>query len=319
MPLIVMKPNITPDLQLDNITPDDLVTMYMAEGLRHDILTHQQEATYGKAKDEGLTAFHRLQKKIYKGEKERTALEATVRRGKIAQDALTIANLKLVVSESKRFHSHGFTILDLIQEGNVGLMRAVVKYDYKRGYKFSTYATWWIRQAITRFVAQYRRMVRTPVHANDLILKVNRKRVQLEGELGRVPTHAELEAAMGWKPEKFRRILLSMMDDISLETPVGDGDATLADFIPGTTDDTKDVEQSELAKAINELLTDPAFSARDVKIVQLRFGFNGNPPLTLEEVGRKYGLTRERIRQIEVNVLRKLRHPSRIRKLRQFL
>ena len=257
---------------------------------------------------------------LLKREEEISLAQGVDRGDKESKSRLTQSNLRLVVSIAKKYMGRGMSFLDLIQEGNKGLIRAVEKYDWTKGFKFSTYATWWIRQAITRAIADQARTIRIPVHMVERINKLIRTQRRLTQELGREPTDEEVGDELEIEPERVREILKIAQKTTSLETPIGDEeDSLLGDFIPD--DRTASPYEMTSRQLMHENLEEAlsGLTDREAKVLQMRFGLNGSKPLTLEEVGKNFGVTRERIRQIESKALRKLRHPSRKKKLQDFL
>jgi RNA polymerase primary sigma factor len=298
---------------------NDPVRMYLKEIGRVALLTAQQEVELAQRIESGLMAEEQLQVGKVSATREED-LRWQRRDGAMAKRHLVEANLRLVVSIAKRYVGRGMAFLDLIQEGNLGLIRAVEKFDYAKGFKFSTYATWWIRQAITRAIADQARTIRIPVHMVETINKLVRIQRQLLQDLGREPTAEEIAEQMELTPEKVREIQKISQEPVSLETPVGEEeDSNLGDFI-------EDAEAPvPLERASFRLLQEQlesvlhTLSEREKEVIRLRFGLVDGQPRTLEDVGKKFGVTRERIRQIESKTLSKLRHPSRSQKLRDYL
>jgi RNA polymerase primary sigma factor len=304
---------------LSAIDIDDSISLYLKEIGQVPLLTAEEEVRLAKRMEKG----RRVRRRLIRGEVEdedRERLEKVVEEGKAAQEHLVKANSRLVVSVAKKYIGRGVPFLDLIQEGNIGLIRAVNKFDYRRGYKFSTYATWWIRQAVTRAIADQGRTIRVPVHMYEQINKLTRTSRKLVQELGREPTIEEIAEELDVPLRKVERIMRVAQRPLSLETPVGEEeDSYLGDFIEDveTVAPVDAASRSLLRQELDETLS--SLTPREVRILQLRFGLVDGYSYTLEEVGRKFGVTRERIRQIEAQALGRLRHPSRSRRLRDYL
>ncbi len=304
---------------LSQIEIDDSISLYLKEIGRVPLLTAEEEVALAKRMEKGRDSRQELSKGIDDWE-ERERLLWYVRDGQAAQEHLIKANSRLVVSVAKKYVGRGVPFLDLIQEGNIGLIRAVKKFDYRRGYKFSTYATWWIRQAVTRAIADQGRTIRVPVHMYEQINRLTRTSRQLVQELGRDPTTEEIAEELGVTPRKVEHIMRVSQRPLSLEMPVGEEeDSYLGDFIEDEDADSPSeaAGQQLLREVIDEIFQ--SLTPREVRILQLRFGLVDGYCYTLEEVGKKFGVTRERIRQIEAQALSRLRHPSRSRKLRDYL
>ena len=315
---------VDPNSLVDSFGTDDPVRMYLKEIGKVNLLTSEEEVELAKAMGAGVEAAEQLAEMERGGEEipaeVRRELESLVKKGERAKQRLAEANLRLVVSIAKRYVGRGMQFLDLIQEGNLGLIKAVEKFDYTKGYKFSTYATWWIRQAITRAIADQARTIRIPVHMVETINKVIRVNRQLLQELGHDPTPEETAAEMNMPVERVREILKIAQEPVSLETPIGEEeDSHLGDFIPD--EDASEPAEAASATLLKEQLVDvlSTLTPREEKVLKLRFGFEDGRTRTLEEVGKEFNVTRERIRQIEAKALRKLRHPSRSKKLKDFL
>jgi len=304
---------------LSAIDIDDSISLYLKEIGQVPLLTAEEEVRLAKKMERGRKSWRRLARGEVT-EENRERLEKLVEEGKAAQEHLVKANSRLVVSVAKKYIGRGVPFLDLIQEGNIGLIRAVNKFDYHRGYKFSTYATWWIRQAVTRAIADQGRTIRVPVHMYEQINKLTRTSRKLVQELGREPTIEEIAEELDVPLRKVERTMRVAQRPLSLETPVGEEeDSYLGDFIEDveTVAPVDAASRSLLREELDETLS--SLTPREVRILQLRFGLVDGYSYTLEEVGRKFGVTRERIRQIEAQALGRLRHPSRSRKLRDYL
>ena len=291
---IDLEEDVIKDVDLgDSVSVNDPVRLYLKEIGKVPLLTADEEMALAQRMEDGDES---------------------------AKKELAEANLRLVVSIAKRYVGRGMSFLDLIQEGNLGLIKAVEKFDYKKGFKFSTYATWWIRQAITRAIADQARTIRIPVHMVETINKLIRVSRQLLQELGREPTPAEIGKEMGFSEEKVREIQKIAQDPVSLETPIGEEeDSHLGDFIPD--DDAPAPAEAASYALLKEQLLEvlSTLTDREEKVLRLRFGLDDGRARTLEEVGKEFNVTRERIRQIEAKALRKLRHPSRSKKLKDYL
>jgi RNA polymerase primary sigma factor len=312
----------TADLALDdlaNIDTDDTIGLYLKEVSRVPLLTAEQEVDLARRIETGRLVREELAKGIT-SYKKRQELRKKIEDGWGAREHLITANSRLVISVAKKYMGRGVPFLDLIQEGNIGLIRATKKFDYRRGHKFSTYATWWIRQAVTRAIADQGRTIRVPVHMGDQINKLLRVQHQLTQRLGREPTVEELADELEVPPKKVENMIQVARRPLSLETPTDDEeDSVLGDFIeddeasPPDDTATYNLLREHLGEVLNSL------PPREVRILQLRYGLLDGQAYTLEEVGRKMGVTRERVRQIEAQALSRLRHPSIRRKLRDYL
>lgn len=315
----------------DGVSIEDPVRMYLKEIGKVPLLSADEEIEYAKKIEDGVAAAEKLKdiEKMLESaeeeekealEKEKKELGYCIADGDAAKQKLAEANLRLVVSIAKRYVGRGMLFLDLIQEGNLGLIKAVEKFDYRKGYKFSTYATWWIRQAITRAIADQARTIRIPVHMVETINKLIRVNRQLLQDLGREPLPEEIAEKMDIPVERVREISKISQEPVSLETPIGEEeDSHLGDFIQ---DDNVPVPAEAAAfTLLKEQLVEvlSTLTDREQKVLRLRFGLDDGRARTLEEVGKEFNVTRERIRQIEAKALRKLRHPSRSRKLKDYL
>ena len=314
-------------------TTVDMVRTYLQEIGKVPLLSHEQEIVFGKQVQQ-MMALYQVKDELAKDlqrepnleewaiavDKTPDEIKKIVHLGKRAKQKMIEANLRLVVAIAKKYQKRNMEFLDLIQEGNIGLMKAVDKFEYRRGYKFSTYATWWIRQAITRSIADQARTIRIPVHMIETINKLNRIYRQVMQEMGREATPEELAARMDMPEDKVRKVLKISKEPMSMETPIGDDDDShLGDFIEDVSavsplDSATSEGLREATRAMLEGLT-----PREAKVLRMRFGIDMNTDHTLEEVGKQFDVTRERIRQIEAKALRKLRHPTRSEKLRSFL
>ncbi|GAA4888484.1 hypothetical protein GCM10023405_02220 [Streptomonospora salina] len=298
----------------------DLVRVYLREIGRVPLLTAEEEVDLAKSIEAGLFAAEKLRRSgPVPATDEALDLEQVADEGERAKQRLIEANLRLVVSIAKRYLGRGLLLLDLVQEGNLGLIRAVEKFDYTRGFKFSTYATWWIRQAVTRAIADQARTIRIPVHMVETINRLMRVQRRLNQELGRDPAPAEIARELGFGDERVQEIQRLAQEPVSLHAPIGEEDSDFGDFIEDT-DAVVPADAAAFTLLQNQLLSLLAgLGDREQRIIQLRFGLRDGHQHTLEEVGREFGVTRERIRQIEAKTLAKLRHPSLATTLRDFL
>lgn len=305
---------------LSGISSDDTVGLYLKEMSRVPLLSTEEEVDLAMRLEAGLAAHQQLGSLNGHNPELRQELEWKIQDGIDAREHLIKANTRLVVSIAKKYMGSGVPFLDLIQEGNLGLMKAVEKFDYTRGYRFSTYATWWIRQTITRAIADQGRTIRVPVHMSDRIRRLYKTARQLEQENGRKATAEEIAKVMDLEPRKVQWMLKVSWRPLSLERPVGEEeDSELGSFIEDDTTPTptQSVNNNLLREEVEAVLS--TLTPREARILRLRFGLQNGECYTLEEVGQKFGLTRERIRQIEGKALRRLRHPRRSRRLRSFL
>ena len=308
-------------LSAEGVAIDDPVKVYLKEIGRVPLLTPEEEVNLALTIKTGSEAKEKYDADPDAlSEEEKAACLKAIKKGVAARKRLSEANLRLVVSIAKRYVGRGMQFLDLIQEGNLGLIKAVEKFDHTKGFKFSTYATWWIRQAITRAIADQARTIRIPVHMVETINKVKKVSSQLLHEQGKEPTAEEIAERLEMSVDKVREIMRVAQEPVSLETPIGEEeDSHLGDFIP---DDEAPVpaevaSHTLLREQLSEVLD--TLTEREEKVLRLRFGLVDGRPRTLEEVGKEFNVTRERIRQIEAKALRKLRHPSRSKKLKDFL
>jgi RNA polymerase primary sigma factor len=304
---------------LENIDTDDTIGLYLKEVSRVPLLNAEEEVELAQRIERGRMAREELAKGNVNN-KRRLELRKLIEDGWAAREHLITANSRLVISVAKKYMGRGVPFLDLIQEGNIGLIRATKKFDYRRGHKFSTYATWWIRQAVTRAIADQGRTIRVPVHMGDQINKLLRVQHQLTQRLGREPTVEELAIALDVPPKKVENMIQVARRPLSLETPTDDEeDSVLGDFIED--DEAPPPDESATYNLLREHLEEVlnGLPPREVRILQLRYGLLDGQAYTLEEVGRKMGVTRERVRQIEAQALSRLRHPSIRRKLRDYL
>jgi len=313
--------DLDPGAHLDSLEFDDTVDIYLKEMSRVPLLSLEEEVGLAKRIDRGRRARCELaQLNDRRTTRQSRLLEGWIDDGLLAREQIIKANTRLVVSIAKKYLGRGVPFLDLIQEGNLGLMKAVEKFDYKRGFRFSTYATWWIRQTVSRAIAEQGRTIRLPIHMTDRIRNLYRVFHKMEQQLGQPPTIDQLAGEMGLTARKAQWLLQVSWIPLSLESPVGvEDDAELGTLVEDRYSPTpfQIVYENMLRERVNEVLG--TLTPREARIIRLRFGLDEDHPYTLEEVGAKFGLTRERIRQIEGKALRRLRHPYRARRLREYL
>ncbi len=295
---------------LADIEADNMIRMYLREATRTPLLNSEQEVALAKLIEQCKLAQEELNRGV-KDAQRRRELEQAIERGQQARDHLIQANARLVVSVARHYGNNGLPLLDLIQEGNIGLMRAVRNFDYKRGFRFSTYATWYIRQAITRSLADQGRLVRIPAYLSDQIVTLRRQQNQLQQRLGRPPTTVELAEAAGLPPDRVEQMLEISRQPVSLQSPVGDeGDEELGDVLSDTNtlNPEETVFRELTAEEIHRQLT--TLPARERELLEMRFGLGGDEPMSLAEIGQRMGISRERARQLEAQALRRLREPN---------
>jgi RNA polymerase sigma factor (sigma-70 family) len=294
----------------DHATEEDLVRLYLTDIGRHSLLSKADEAALAEARLVGIDAAAELKKNEATPARKRQ-LKRLVQAGEAAERRFVESNLRLVVSIAKKYQASGVPLLDLVQEGNLGLIHAVEKFDHRKGFKFSTYATWWIRQAITRGIANTGRSIRLPVHAGDMVKQLQRVRAELEDVLGRGPSTAEIAAAMDEPVDKVRTLLSHLSDPVSLSAPLReDSDADVGDTVAdhSAVSPEEAMLEAALVGEVEKILA--PLEDRERMILRLRYGLDGGEPRTLDDVGQHFSLTRERIRQIETKAMAKLRHPS---------
>jgi RNA polymerase primary sigma factor len=299
------------EVEDESVPVEDAIQLYLHEIGQHALLTAQQEVSIAQRIERGKEAIIQLQSDSPISPLHRASLEAAVADGALARQELIQSNLRLVVSVAKKYIGHQLSFLDLVQEGNLGLMRAVEKFDWRKGNRFSTYATWWIRQSVSRSLAEHGRLIRLPVHLGEMIGQVRRTMHQLEQALERPPTPEEIAAALGVTPRKIKRLLTAAIQPLSLEQPMGpDGDTFIGEMIADAD------EQTPVEIATQHLLFRDVHAAllelpeRERRVLQLRYGLEDGKLRTLEQVGAEFGITRERTRQIEAEAMRRLRDPE---------